>query len=69
MLASIVAAYWALTRLFGSSVPSDLQVCTLYIYPIKGCAGFKVSRARIDRLGFVGDRRWMVVDAENKFVI
>jgi uncharacterized protein YcbX len=40
----------------------------LFIYPLKSAAGLRVAEAALDRLGFAGDRRWMVVDAERRFL-
>ncbi|MCB1152591.1 MOSC N-terminal beta barrel domain-containing protein [bacterium] len=44
------------------------RVEALYIYPIKSCGGFKVSEAEVEARGFVNDRRFMVVDADGKFL-
>lgn len=44
-----------------------LSVSGLFIYPVKSCRGFAVPAAEIDALGFVGDRRFLVVDATGKF--
>lgn len=40
----------------------------LHVYPVKSCAGTSVDSWRADYLGFVHDRRWMVVDEENIFL-
>ena len=37
----------------------------LYIYPVKGMAGVSLTSAQVTRRGLEGDRRWMLVDAEN----
>jgi uncharacterized protein YcbX len=47
---------------------SGLRVSDLYIYPLKSAAGTSVASATLDRLGFAGDRRWMVVDARRRFL-
>lgn len=39
-----------------------MTVSAINIYPIKGCKGTSLSSAQTDRLGFVNDRRWMLVD-------
>jgi uncharacterized protein YcbX len=39
-------------------------VTELWYYPIKSCAGTRAQSLKIDRLGFEGDRRWMVVSAD-----
>ncbi len=40
-----------------------MQITSLHTYPIKGCRGHSVDRLVLDRLGAVGDRRLMLVDA------
>jgi len=41
---------------------------SINIYPIKSTAGMEVQSAVIDARGFRHDRRWMVVDADNRFL-
>jgi len=36
-------------------------------YPVKSLRGHALASARVDRIGLVDDRRWMVVDAEGRF--
>ena len=45
-----------------------LQVSELYIYPIKSLSGIAVKSAKITDRGFEHDRRWLLVDAENRFL-
>lgn len=45
-----------------------LTVSELYIYPIKSLAGIKVNRADVTDRGFKHDRRWMLIDNENRFI-
>jgi uncharacterized protein len=45
-----------------------LTVTSLHIYPIKSLGGFPVEEARITDRGFEHDRRWMLVDAEGRFI-
>ncbi len=40
----------------------------LYIYPIKSAAGIAVNEAQMTVRGLNYDRRWMVVDAQGKFI-
>lgn len=44
------------------------HVSGVFIYPLKGAAGVAVRSAELDELGFVHDRRWMIVDANGEFV-
>ena len=45
-----------------------LCVSDLYIYPVKSGAGIRVPSATLDPIGIVGDRRWMVVDRDHRFL-
>lgn len=45
-----------------------LKISELYIYPIKSLAGIKVNRAEITDRGFKYDRRWMLIDQNNRFI-
>lgn len=44
------------------------RVTGLYLYPVKSLSGYAVPAAEIDALGFVGDRRFLVVDETGKFL-
>lgn len=45
-----------------------LKINELYIYPIKSLAGIAVNKARITEKGFEHDRRWLLVDMDNRFL-
>ncbi len=45
-----------------------LTLSELYIYPIKSAAGIALSEAQMTSRGLQYDRRWMVVDAQDKFI-
>jgi len=47
---------------------TDLVVSELAIYPVKSLGQVRVETLAFDELGPVGDRRWMVVDQEGRFV-
>ncbi|MDH4569534.1 MOSC domain-containing protein [Pseudomonas sp. BN414] len=42
-----------------------LRLSSLYRFPMKSAIGEPLQQARLDGLGLAGDRRWMLVDAEN----
>lgn len=42
-----------------------MHLSGLYRYPLKSAAGESLQETRLDALGVLGDRRWMVVDAES----
>ncbi|WFE68362.1 MOSC N-terminal beta barrel domain-containing protein [Thiomicrospira sp. R3] len=43
-------------------------VKAIYRYPIKSCGGEKLQQAKLDKLGIQGDRRWMLIDPNNRMV-
>lgn len=43
-------------------------ISQLYIYPIKSLGGFTVASAQLTDRGLQYDRRWMLVDKNNKFL-
>jgi uncharacterized protein YcbX len=45
-----------------------LTVSQLFIYPIKSLGGIEVSSAEVDNRGLKNDRRWMLVDDNNRFM-
>jgi uncharacterized protein YcbX len=45
-----------------------LQVSELYIYPIKSLGGIAVSSAEVTDKGFKYDRRWLLIDENNRFL-
>ena len=40
----------------------------LFIYPVKGLRGTALTTAQVEPCGLAGDRRWMVVDAQGRFL-
>lgn len=45
-----------------------MRIHSLYIYPVKSLAGVQVESFDMDDFGPAGDRRWMIVDEERRFV-
>jgi uncharacterized protein YcbX len=45
-----------------------LKVSALFIYPVKSLGGIAVNSAQVTDRGFQYDRRWLLVDAENRFI-
>lgn len=43
-------------------------VSHLFVYPVKSLGGFELSTATLTDRGFQYDRRWMVVDDQDKFL-
>ena len=44
------------------------RVTGLFLYPVKSLRGVAVPAAEIDALGFVGDRRFLVIDTTGRFL-
>lgn len=45
-----------------------MKIRNLYYYPVKSLAGVATDKLELDRFGPAGDRRWMIVDDEGRFV-
>ncbi len=43
-------------------------ISALYIYPIKSLGGFEIANAQLTSRGLQYDRRWMLVDDNNRFL-
>ncbi len=50
----------------------DAILSQLHLYPIKGCRGFALTQATIAATGLeidgIGDREWVIVDADGEFL-
>ncbi len=44
------------------------HITALYVYPIKSLGGVSLNRAELTDRGFRYDRRWMLIDSENRFL-
>ena len=44
------------------------HVAALNVYPVKGCRGIALERARLLPTGFEHDREWLIVTAEGRFL-
>lgn len=45
-----------------------LQISELYIYPIKSLGGISIGSAQLTDRGLQHDRRWMLIDENNRFL-
>jgi uncharacterized protein YcbX len=45
-----------------------ISVSALTIYPVKSLGGIGQQSVKLDRFGFTGDRRWMVVNEDRRFL-
>lgn len=46
----------------------DLRLSEIWIYPIKSLGGIRLDKARVLPKGLEYDRRWMLVDEQNRFI-
>ncbi|MBM4362528.1 MAG: MOSC domain-containing protein [Deltaproteobacteria bacterium] len=53
---------------FSAEGAAALTVASLHVYPVKSCRGLTVDALPLDPRGPIGDREWMVVDPEGRFV-
>jgi uncharacterized protein YcbX len=45
-----------------------IHLSQIYIYPVKSTRGIPLNRSAVGDRGLIYDRRWMLVDEENKFI-
>ena len=45
-----------------------MNLSSIHLYPIKSMRGFAVQEAEVEVRGLHGDRRWMLIDANARFV-
>jgi uncharacterized protein YcbX len=46
----------------------NATLASIHIYPLKSCAPLSLGEAEVQTRGLLRDRRWMVVDASDKFL-
>lgn len=47
---------------------ATLEIAHLYIYPIKSLGALALQEAQVEKQGLAGDRRYMLVDSNGKFI-
>jgi uncharacterized protein YcbX len=47
---------------------NELIISALYTYPIKSCHGISLTSTKIEARGLLHDRRWMLIDQNNRFI-
>ncbi len=47
---------------------STARLASLHLYPLKSAGGVSVPSVQVDETGLRHDRRWMIVDAESRFL-
>lgn len=57
---------------YTARMTSPVTLSALFLYPVKGCRGIAVDGATLAATGLeidgIGDREWVVVDADGKFI-
>lgn len=43
-------------------------LATIHVYPVKSCAALACDEAAVEARGLAADRRWMIVDAQGRFL-
>ena len=57
------AVGYALSRMYETTrSPSSTTVTDMFVYPIKSCAGIRVTRAKVNARGLEGDRLFMITN-------
>ncbi|MCW8930842.1 MAG: MOSC N-terminal beta barrel domain-containing protein [Gammaproteobacteria bacterium] len=46
----------------------DITISQLWIYPIKSMKGILLDNVQLEKRGFQYDRRWMLIDKDNRFI-
>jgi uncharacterized protein YcbX len=46
----------------------SLRLSDIWRYPVKSCRGQRLAQAVVEPWGLAGDRRWMIIDGDGKFV-
>ena len=54
--------------LFSKTMTSSLVLTDIYLYPIKSLGGVRVDQATVEPQGLQYDRRWLLVDENNRFL-
>jgi uncharacterized protein YcbX len=44
------------------------MLASVHIYPLKGCRAVDLDQSDVEPWGLAGDRRWLLVDADGRFV-
>ena len=47
---------------------NNLTITDLYIYPIKSLGGIRLESSKVDERGLEYDRRWVLIDEQNRFL-
>jgi uncharacterized protein len=48
--------------------PGDIRLASIHIYPMKAARAVDLGESRVEPWGLAGDRRWLVVDEDGRFI-
>jgi len=57
-----------LNQIYAESILRNIKIQDIYIYPIKSLGGIRLEQALLEQRGLQHDRRWMLVDENNRFL-
>lgn len=56
-------------KLDSNTIKFDVgTVAAIHVYPVKGFSGVTLKSSQFNNLGFLHDRRWMVIDEKRRFL-
>ena len=48
--------------------PGDIRLASIHIYPMKAARAVDLDESRVEPWGLAGDRRWLLVDEDGRFI-
>ena len=48
--------------------PGDIRLASIHIYPMKAARAVDLGECRVEPWGLAGDRRWLLVDEDGRFI-
>jgi hypothetical protein len=64
----VFASKKASARRIAYASPVAATLASIHVYPLKSCAPLPLDAASVKRRGIAHDRRWLIVDADNRFI-
>lgn len=61
---SLLYLLWPITHWFRPPAVKASEIAEILVYPVKGCRGISVRRAKIKATGFQFDRHWVIASEE-----
>ncbi len=52
----------------GGRTSTSIVLSALYVFPVKSCAALSPPLAKVEPRGLAGDRRWMIVTGDGRFI-